>query len=241
MTAPPTALTSSRANVDPGELAKFGALAHHWWDPESAMFGPLHRINPLRLDWIERVLRRRLPARGSSTSAAAAESCSEAMAAARRDGARHRPGREGARRRAAAQARIGRDRRLSARRRRGARRRNAAARSTSSPAWSCWSTCPIRRAIVAACAALAKPGGIVAISTINRNPKAYALAVLGAEYVLRLLPRGTHDYAKFLTPAESRALRAPRRARTPIEVTGLAYNPLAKTRSARAGHRASTT
>ena len=66
---------------------------------------------------------------------------------------------------------------------------------------------PDPASIVAACAALAKPGGLVVFSTINRNPKSYALAIVGAEYVLQLLPRGTHDYAKFLKPAELAALR----------------------------------
>ena len=82
-------------------------------------------------------------------------------------------------------------------------------------------------AIVEACARLVKPGGIAAFSTINRNAKAYALAILGAEYVLRLLPRGTHDYARFLRPAEiARFARGGGLA--PLDITGLAYNPLAK-------------
>jgi len=80
---------------------------------------------------------------------------------------------------------------------------------------------------VAACAALVKPGGLVVFSTINRNPKAYLLAVLGAEYVLRLLPRGTHDYARFIRPAELAAF-----ARTAgLEVsaiTGMTYHPLTR-------------
>jgi 2-polyprenyl-6-hydroxyphenyl methylase / 3-demethylubiquinone-9 3-methyltransferase len=87
---------------------------------------------------------------------------------------------------------------------------------------------PDPAAIVAACGALCKPGGIVAISTINRTPKAYALAVVGAEYVLQLLPRGTHDYAKFLQPAEiSRFAR--QAGVVHADIIGLAYNPFAKT------------
>jgi 2-polyprenyl-6-hydroxyphenyl methylase/3-demethylubiquinone-9 3-methyltransferase len=80
---------------------------------------------------------------------------------------------------------------------------------------------------VAACAKLAKPGGVVVVSTINRNPKAYALAVVAAEYVLGLLPKGTHDYAKFLTPAEVAAF-ARRAGLAASAVTGVAYNPLNK-------------
>ncbi len=86
---------------------------------------------------------------------------------------------------------------------------------------------PDPAAIVAACAALARPGGIVAISTINRNPKSYVFAVLGAEYVLQLLPRGTHDYAKFLKPAEVAGF-ARRAGLAPLDLAGVTYNPLRK-------------
>jgi len=79
--------------------------------------------------------------------------------------------------------------------------------------------------IIAACAKLAKPGGMVIVSTINRNPKAYALAVVAAEYVLGLLPRGTHDYAKFLTPSELASFSRPA-GLVPAAITGVAYNPL---------------
>jgi 2-polyprenyl-6-hydroxyphenyl methylase/3-demethylubiquinone-9 3-methyltransferase len=87
---------------------------------------------------------------------------------------------------------------------------------------------PDPAAIVAACAVLVKPGGCVVVSTINRNPKSYALAILGAEYVLRMLPRGTHDYAKFLTPAEIAGF-ARRAGLTTAGIIGLSYNPFAKT------------
>ncbi len=80
---------------------------------------------------------------------------------------------------------------------------------------------------VAACAALARPGGTVVFSTINRNAKSYLLAVIGAEYVLQLLPRGTHDYAKFITPAELAAY-ARRAGLAPTAITGMAYNPLTR-------------
>jgi 2-polyprenyl-6-hydroxyphenyl methylase/3-demethylubiquinone-9 3-methyltransferase len=87
---------------------------------------------------------------------------------------------------------------------------------------------PDPASIITACAALAKPGGFVVISTINRNPKAYALAILGAEYLLQMLPRGTHDYAKFLTPAEV-AGHARRAGLFAAAISGMTYNPFAKT------------
>jgi len=86
---------------------------------------------------------------------------------------------------------------------------------------------PDPAAIVAACASLVRPGGVVVVSTINRNLKSYALAVVAAEYMLRLLPKGTHDYAKFLTPAEIAAF-ARRAGLTSKSITGVAYNPLTK-------------
>ncbi len=221
-----TSTTASSVNVDPGELAKFGALAHHWWDPESTMFGPLHRINPLRIGWIERVLG------GFAGKKIVDVGCgggilSEAMAARGAEVLGIDLGDK-----ALGVARLHKlesgatvDYRLVA----------AEALAAEMPGAFDAVTCmellehvPDPGALIAACAALAKPAGIVAISTINRNPKAYALAILGAEYVLRMLPRGTHDYAKFLTPAEV-ARFARRAALAPIEVTGLTYNPLTRT------------
>jgi 2-polyprenyl-6-hydroxyphenyl methylase/3-demethylubiquinone-9 3-methyltransferase len=80
---------------------------------------------------------------------------------------------------------------------------------------------------VAACAKLAKVGGCVVVATINRNPKSYLLAIIGAEYVLQLLPRGTHDYARFIKPAEL-AAHARRAGLAPAQIAGVAYNPLTK-------------
>ena len=87
---------------------------------------------------------------------------------------------------------------------------------------------PDPSSVVAACAKLVRPGGTVAFSTINRNPKAYLLAILGAEYVLRMLPRGTHDYSKFIKPAELAAF-ARRAGLAPARLTGLSYSPLTQT------------
>jgi len=225
MTPAPTSITVSAPNVDAAELAKFASLAHHWWDPESAMFGPLHRINPLRVEWIERVaggvagkrivdvgcgggiLSEALAARGATVTGI--DLGDKALGVAKlhqlESGSKV-------------------DYRLVA----------AEALATESPAAFDVVTCmellehvPDPGSIVAACGALARPGGTVVISTINRNPKSYALAIIGAEYLLQMLPRGTHDYAKFLKPAE--VAQFARRAGLVIaDLAGLTYNPLTK-------------
>ena len=212
-------------NADPAELAKFGTLAHHWWDPDSTMFGPLHKLNPLRLAWIDRVAGG-LAGRSVLDVGCGGGILSEAMAA------------RGAKvlgidlgEKALGVAKLHRlesgasvDYRLVA----------AEALAAESPgAWDVV-TCmellehvPDPASTVAACARLARPGGTVVFSTINRNAKSYLLAVIGAEYVLQLLPRGTHDYAKFITPAEL-ATHARRAELAPLEITGIAYNPLTR-------------
>ena len=200
-----------RGNVDAGELEKFAALAHHWWDPESAMFGPLHQMNPLRLDWIDRasggldgkrvvdvgcgggILTEAMAARGAVTLGI--DLGDKALGVARL----HK-----------LESGAAVEYRLVA----------AEALAAEMPGAFDVVTCmellehvPDPASIVAACATLARPGGIVVVSTINRNVKAYALAVVAAEYVLGLLPKGTHDYAKFLHAGRGRVVRAPRRAR----------------------------
>jgi 2-polyprenyl-6-hydroxyphenyl methylase/3-demethylubiquinone-9 3-methyltransferase len=212
-------------NVDAAELAKFAALAHQWWDPESPMFGPLHKMNPVRLDWIERM------ARGLAGKRVVDVGCgggilTEAMAA------------RGA---SALGIDLG-DKALGVARlhqlESGAivdyRRVSAESLAIEAPASFDLVTCmellehvPAPEAIVAACAKLAKPGGVIVASTINRNPKAYALAVIAAEYVLGLLPKGTHDYAKFLTPAELSAF-ARAAGLAPAGIAGIAYNPFTR-------------
>ena len=221
-----SASAAAKPNVDPGELAKFASLAHHWWDPDSAMFGPLHRINPLRLDWLDRV------AGGLAGKKVVDVGCgggilTEAMAArgAAVLGIDLGDKALGVARLHKLESGAAVDYRLVA----------AEGLAAEMPAAFDVVTCmellehvPDPGALVAACAALAKAAGIVAISTINRNPKAYALAILGAEYVLGMLPRGTHDYAKFLTPAEV-ARFARSAGLVPIEISGLTYNPLTRT------------
>jgi 2-polyprenyl-6-hydroxyphenyl methylase / 3-demethylubiquinone-9 3-methyltransferase len=217
---------ATSANLDRHEVDKFAALAHHWWDPESAMFGPLHRMNPLRLDWIEQV------AGGFAGKSVVDVGCgggilSEALAAAGASVVGIDLGEKalGVAKLHQLESGSGVDYRLVA----------AEALASTMPAAFDVVACmellehvPEPGSIVAACAALAKPGGLVVISTINRNPKAYALAILGAEYLLQMLPRGTHDYAKFLTPAEVDAL-ARRAGLVAAGIAGITYNPFAKT------------
>jgi 2-polyprenyl-6-hydroxyphenyl methylase/3-demethylubiquinone-9 3-methyltransferase len=217
---------SPRANVDAAEIAKFASLAHHWWDPDSAMFGPLHKINPLRVEWLDRV------AAGLAGKRVVDVGCgggilSEALAARGAEVVGVDLGEKALGVAKLHQLETGSsvDYRLVA----------AEALAAEEPAAFDVVACmellehvPDPAAIVVACGALCKPGGIVAISTINRTPKAYALAVVGAEYVLQLLPRGTHDYAKFLQPAEI-ARFARQAGLVHADIVGLAYNPFAKT------------
>ncbi len=212
-------------NADPAELAKFATLAHHWWDPESEMFGPLHRINPLRLGWIERVTGG-LAGRSVLDVGCGGGILSESMAAA---GAQVLGIDVGDK--ALGVAKLHKlesgtpvEYRLVA----------AEALAAEAPASFDVVTCmemlehvPDPASTVAACATLARPGGTIVFSTINRNLKSYAFAVIGAEYVLRLLPRGTHDYAKFVRPAELGAY-ARKAGLDPLEIIGMTYNPLTR-------------
>ena len=211
-------------NADPAELAKFSALAHRWWDP-TAEFKPLHDINPLRLDYIAQRCGG-LDAKsvvdvgcgGGILAEAMARACArvtgidlseKALAVARLHQLESQASVE--------YLMIGAD-----------------ALATERPAAYDVATCmellehvPDPEAMVAACAKLVRPGGLAVFSTINRNPKAYLYAVIGAEYLLRLLPRGTHDYARFLTPAE--VTRFARRAGLePDDLIGMSYDPLRK-------------
>jgi 2-polyprenyl-6-hydroxyphenyl methylase/3-demethylubiquinone-9 3-methyltransferase len=214
-------------NVDPAELARFGALAHRWWDPTSE-FKPLHDINPLRLNYIgERC-------GGLRGKAVLDVGCGGGILAEAMAG-------EGARvtgidlsEKALSVARLHQlesgvtvDYRLVA----------AETLAAEMPGSFDLITCmemlehvPDPGSTVAACARLVKPGGKAVFATINRNPKAYLFAVVGAEYLLRLLPRGTHDYARFLKPSELAALA--RKAALDAEaIVGMSYNPLTKSYS----------
>ena len=211
-------------NADPAELAKFSDLAHRWWDPESE-FRPLHQINPLRLGWIEGLV----PLAGKTVVdiGCGGGILSDAMA---RRGANV----------------LGID--LSAKALRVAQLHaleaatanvryeeiSAEALALERPGEFDVVTCmemlehvPDPSSVVKACSTLVKPGGWVFFSTINRNPKSFLFAILGAEYVLQLLPKGTHEFAKFIRPSELAA-----HCRTAgLELSqsrGMEYNPLTR-------------
>lgn len=213
-------------NVDPRELDKFSQLAHRWWDTESE-FKPLHDINPLRLDHIDRIA-------GLSGKTVLDVGCgggilSEAMAAR---GARVTGIDLADKPLKVAQLHL-----LESGHEVDYRKISAEELARSAPASFDIVTCmellehvPDPAETVRACATLAKPGGWVFFATLNRNPKSYLFAVIGAEYVLRLLPRGTHDYAKFIKPSELAGMC--RHAGLSIAgVTGMTYNPLTRTYS----------
>jgi len=214
-------MATPQQNSDPAELAKFGELAHRWWDPQGE-FRPLHDLNPLRLGWIDGLAN--LAGKRVLDVGCGGGILSEAMA------------RLGA-------AVTGID--LSEKPLRVAELHllesglsvsyqiiSAEDLSRAQPETFDVVTCmellehvPDPASTVAACAALLKPGGRVFFSTINRNPKAYLFAVIGAEYLLGMLPRGTHDYARFIKPSElSRWCRVA--GLDPLELKGMTYNPL---------------
>ena len=211
-------------NADPKELAKFSELAHRWWDPFSE-FKPLHRINPLRLDWIERVVG------GFSGKRVLDVGCGGGILA------------ESVARRGAASV-LGIDLALKPLRvaelhalesgvenveyREVAAEALADERPASFDVVTCMEMLehvPDPASVVGACARLVRPGGQVVFSTINRNAKAFLFAIVGAEHVLRMLPKGTHEYAKFIRPSE--LARACRDAGLSVRQTrGMEYNPL---------------
>jgi 2-polyprenyl-6-hydroxyphenyl methylase/3-demethylubiquinone-9 3-methyltransferase len=213
-------------NADPQELEKFSALAHRWWDPESE-FKPLHQINPLRLDWIDGIAA--LSGKSALDVGCGGGILAEAMA---RRGARvkgidlsdkalkvaqlHRLESEVSVEYEAISAED-----LAAR---------AAGAYDVVTCMELLEHVPAPASLVRACAQLARPGGRVFFSTINRNLKAYVLAVIGAEYVLKLLPRGTHDYQKFVKPSEL-ARHCRDSGLSVREIKGMTYNPLTRTYS----------
>ncbi|AWI77377.1 bifunctional 3-demethylubiquinol 3-O-methyltransferase/2-polyprenyl-6-hydroxyphenol methylase [Parazoarcus communis] len=210
-------------NADPAELQKFSDLAHRWWDPASE-FKPLHEINPLRLNWIDDIAS--LAGKDVLDIGCGGGILSEGMASlgATVTGIDLSEKALGVARLHLFESGQKVDYRLV----------SAEAFAEESPARFDVVTCmemlehvPDPASTIAACAKLVKPGGHVFFSTLNRNLKAYALAIIGAEYLLKLLPRGTHEYAKFIKPSElSRYSR--NAGLTPQTLTGMNYNPLTK-------------
>jgi 2-polyprenyl-6-hydroxyphenyl methylase/3-demethylubiquinone-9 3-methyltransferase len=214
-------MATTAQNADPAELEKFGALAHRWWDPQGE-FRPLHELNPLRLGWIDGLAR--LSGKSALDVGCGGGILAEAMA---RLGATVTGIDLSEKPLKVAQLHLHEsslavDYRLA----------SAEDFSNQHEARFDVVTCmellehvPDPASTVAACAKLAKPGGRVFFSTINRNPKSYLFAVIGAEYLLKLLPRGTHDYARFIRPSDlSRWCRAAGLETT--ELKGMTYNPL---------------
>jgi len=212
-------------NADPAEISKFEELASRWWDPHSE-FRTLHEINPLRLEYIER------QAGGLAGKRVVDVGCgggllAEAMAA---KGAKVTGIDLGGSNLEVARLHL-----LESGLEVDYRQISAERLAEESPGHYDLVTClemlehvPDPASVVRACAALVRPGGTVVFSTINRNPKAYLFAIIGAEYLLHMLPKGTHDYSRFIRPSELG--RWARDAGLDIkDLTGLVYNPVTRT------------
>ncbi|MCG2593059.1 bifunctional 2-polyprenyl-6-hydroxyphenol methylase/3-demethylubiquinol 3-O-methyltransferase UbiG [Ramlibacter sp. XY19] len=217
-------MTTETVNADPAELAKFSELAHRWWDPDSE-FAPLHNINPLRLQWIDGMAS--LKGKRVVDIGCGGGILADSMA------------RKGAKvlgvDLAGKALRVAQLHALEA----GTpdveyREISAEALAAEQPGQFDVVTCmemlehvPRPESVVQACATLVKPGGWVFFSTINRNAKAFVYAIVGAEYVLNLLPRGTHEYLKFIKPSELAGWA--RAAGLGLQQTqGMEYNPLTR-------------
>jgi 2-polyprenyl-6-hydroxyphenyl methylase/3-demethylubiquinone-9 3-methyltransferase len=210
-------------NADPLEIQKFSELAHRWWDPTSE-FRPLHEINPLRLEWINA----KVPLAGKRVIdiGCGGGILAESMA---RKGA-DVTGIDLSEKALKVADLHSLESGVNVRYKLIAAEAMAAEEAGQYDVVTCMEMLehvPDPAAIVQACAALVKPGGHIFMSTLNRNPKAYLFAVLGAEYILRLLPKGTHDYDKFITPAELSQFA--RSAGLDLNsMRGMGYNPLTK-------------
>jgi len=214
-----TAIAS--VNADPAELARFNNLAARWWD-ENSDFKPLHRINPHRLDWIDQLSK--LDGKAVLDVGCGGGILAEAMA---RRGA-HVTGIDLADKplRIAQAHALGQP--IDVRYVKSDAEHWAAGHGAQYDVVTCMEMLehvPEPRAVIAACAQMVKPGGWVFFSTINRNPLSYLLAIVGVEYVLRILPRGTHQFDRFIKPNELLAM-ANDAGLTLAERRGLGYNPL---------------
>ena len=218
----PTISPMNTTNVDPAELAKFSELAHRWWDVNSE-FRPLHQINPLRLDWIQTLAS--LKDKQVLDVGCGGGILSDAMA---RAGA-HVTGID----LATKSLKVAQLHALETQTPNVSYREvSAEALAAEAPASFDVVTCmemlehvPDPASVVRACATLVKPGGWVFFSTLNRNPQSFLFAIVGAEYVLNLLPKGTHEYAKFIRPSELAGFCREAGLQTQAS-RGLQYNPL---------------
>jgi len=210
-------------NIDEREVAKFEELAHRWWDPDSE-FKPLHEINPLRLDYINQ----RADLAGKSVldvgcgGGILAESMASLGATVTGIDAGEAPLTVAKLHQHESAVSV------------DYQQLTAEAMAEAVPGSFDVVTCmemlehvPDPGSVITACAQLVKPAGQVFFSTINRNPRAYALAIIGAEYLLKLLPKGTHEYARFIKPSE--LANWSRQAGLSIrDITGMSYNPLSR-------------
>ena len=215
--------TVSPLNEDPAELQKFAALAHRWWDPRSE-FKPLHDINPLRLDYIDRVAR--LAGRRVLDVGCGGGILSESMAGRGATVMGIDLGEKALKVAQLHQLESG----TQVEYRLVAVETLAEEQPQSFDVVTCMEMLehvPDPAAVINACARLVKPGGQVFFSTLNRNAKSYLFAVIGAEYVLNLLPKGTHEYARFIKPSE--LSHWCRQAELEVvDLTGMSYNPFSQ-------------
>ncbi|NHQ84848.1 bifunctional 2-polyprenyl-6-hydroxyphenol methylase/3-demethylubiquinol 3-O-methyltransferase UbiG [Iodobacter sp. HSC-16F04] len=216
-------MTEAPINVDPSEIAKFSALAHKWWDTESE-FKPLHEINPLRIDFMQKHID--LAGKKILDVGCGGGILAEGLA---RQGAQV-TGIDLAEK----SLKVAKLHLFESKLEVDYRCVPVEQLATDEPESYDIVTCmemlehvPSPASVVAACARLVKPGGWVFFSTLNRNAKSYLLAVVGAEYVLGMLPRGTHDYAKFIKPSELARMTRNAEIET-VSLSGLSYNPLTK-------------
>jgi 2-polyprenyl-6-hydroxyphenyl methylase/3-demethylubiquinone-9 3-methyltransferase len=219
-------MTESATNIDAREVAKFEELAHRWWDPHSE-FKPLHDINPLRLDYIDQ--RAGLAGKQVLDVGCGGGILSESMA---RRGARVTGIDAGETPLAVARLHLH-ESSLAVDYQQCTAEDMASRHAGEFDVVTCLEMLehvPDPASVIGACTELVKPGGHVFFSTINRNPKSFLFAIVGAEYVLNMLPKGTHEYARFIRPSEMAGwIRAARLDL--VDITGMSYNPLNKSYS----------
>ncbi len=208
-------------NVDQSEIAKFSALAHRWWDPNSE-FKPLHAINPLRLDWIKSFVN--LAGKKVVDIGCGGGILAESLAHSGADTTGIDLSEKALKVAELHALEVGANLTY--------RAISAETLAEEQPEQYDVVTCmemlehvPDPASVVQACAKLCKPGGTLFFSTLNRNPKSYLFAIIGAEYILKLLPKGTHEYSKFIKPSELVAFTR-HAGLEMLGMKGLSYNPI---------------